>query len=122
MIEVKPDTLALPDLNSVGVIYHRNSPVDLCGPFQCDLCMSQDHVSREVEVQQVLDELLSASLLPFALTVGEVTKDADGYTIYLNDSRIRTACVPLNPTSSFKDLVRAAVLARVGRMSGPLKN
>jgi hypothetical protein len=84
--------------------------------------MSEHSLLREAEVQQVLDELWSAELIPFSLTVGEVTEDADGYTIYFNDSRMRTACVLLNPTSSFMDLVRAAVLARVAKISGPLKN
>jgi hypothetical protein len=84
--------------------------------------MSLHSPLKEAEVQQVLDELWSAELIPFALTAGEVTEDADEYTIYFNDSRMRTASVPLNPTSSFKELVRVAVLARVAKMSGPLKN
>jgi hypothetical protein len=84
--------------------------------------MSQHSVRREVEVQQVLDELWNAELIPFPLTAGQVTKDADGYTIYFNDSRMRTACVPLNSISLFRDLVRVAVLARVAKMSGPLRD
>jgi hypothetical protein len=76
----------------------------------------------EAEAQQVLDELLTEKLIPFALNVGKITKDAGEYTIHFYDSRIHSARVPLTKGHSFRDLVRSAVLARVEKMSGPLKN
>lgn len=82
--------------------------------------MTPDPLTVESEVQQVLDELRNEGLLPFALTVGKLTKEADEYTIHFHDSRIRTANIPLIEGQSFRDRVRAAVLERVRRMSGPL--
>lgn len=76
----------------------------------------------EMEAQQVLDELLREKLIPFALRVGKITKASSEYTIHFHDSRIRTARVHLTRGQSFKDMVRSAVLTRVGQMSGPLKN
>jgi hypothetical protein len=74
----------------------------------------------EAEAQQVLDELWSEKLLPFALNVGKITKGLGEYTIHFHDSRISTARVPLTKGHSFRDMVRAAVLARVDEISGPL--
>jgi hypothetical protein len=56
--------------------------------------MSGDPLTLEAEAQQVLDELWSEKPLPFALTVGEITKASAEYTIHFHDSRIRTAAVP----------------------------
>jgi hypothetical protein len=83
--------------------------------------MTRDSDTEESEVQQVLDELWNEKLIPFALTVGKLTKEPDAYLIHFHDSRIRSAHVPLIEGSSLRDMVRAAVLNRVGRMSGPLK-
>lgn len=71
-------------------------------------------------VQKVLDELWSEQLIPFALSVGELTREADKFTIHFHDSRIRTATLILVEGQSFKDLVRTAVLDRAARISGPL--
>lgn len=83
--------------------------------------MPGDPLTLEAEAQQVLDELWSEKLLPFPLTVGEITKASAEYTLHFHDSRIRTAHVPLTEGHSFRDMVRSAVLARVAKMSGPLK-
>ncbi len=83
--------------------------------------MIRDLVTIESEIQQVLDELWNEGLTPFPLTVGKLTKEHDRYIIHFHDSRISTAHVPLMEGSSFRDAVRAAVLDRVARMSGPLK-
>lgn len=77
-------------------------------------------VSLEIEVQQVLDELWSEKAIPFALSVGKLTKGIGEYTIFFHDSRIRSARILLTEHSSFKDMVRTSVLARVAQMSGPL--
>jgi hypothetical protein len=83
--------------------------------------MPQSPLTLDAEAQQVLDELWREKLIPFALNVGKITKTAGEYTIHFHDSRLRTALVPLVEGHSFSDLVRAAVLERVAKMSGPLK-
>jgi hypothetical protein len=77
---------------------------------------------RAAEAQKVLDQLWNEQLIPFALTVGKLTKDATKHTIHFHDSRIRTAQIPLNEGQPFAEGVRAAVLERVARLSGPLAN
>ena len=77
-------------------------------------------LSLEAEAQQVLDELWSEKLIPFSLNVGKITKASAEYTLHFYDSRIRTARIPLTPGTSFRDMVRSAVLDRVEKMSGPL--
>ena len=83
--------------------------------------MPREPLTLEAEAQQVLDELWTEKLIPFALTVGKITKAPAEYTLHFYDSRIRTARVPLTKGHSFRDMVRSAVLARVAKMSGPLK-
>ncbi|MDQ1707905.1 MAG: hypothetical protein QOJ88_1116 [Pyrinomonadaceae bacterium] len=75
---------------------------------------------KNIEVQQVLDQLFSDELIPFALSVGKITDDSDGYTIHFHDSRISTAKVVTIQGTSFSETCKAAVLHRVGQMSGPL--
>ena len=84
--------------------------------------MTPDRVQMEAVAQQVLDELWSEKLIPFALTIGEISKTSTEYTIHFHDSRMRTAIVPVTEGHSFREMVRAAVLDRVGKMSGPLAN
>jgi len=79
-------------------------------------------MTLETEAQQVLDELWNEKLIPFSLTVGKITKGIGSYTIHFYDSRIRTARVPLTERSLFRETVRSTVLARVTKMSGPLKD
>jgi hypothetical protein len=83
--------------------------------------MPRDPHMLEAEVQQVLDQLWNERLIPFRLSVGKITKEPTEYTIHFYDSRIHTASVPLNEDQPFKDRVRAAVLDRVDRITGPLK-
>jgi hypothetical protein len=82
--------------------------------------MPRQRLTIEAEAQQVLDELWSEKLLPFVLNVGKITKGIGEYTIHFHDSRIHSARVPLTKGQSFRDMVRAAVRARVEEMSGPL--
>ena len=84
--------------------------------------MPRDPLSLEAEAQQVLDELLAEKLIPFPLNVGKITKASAEYTIHFYDSRIHSAQVPLTRGHSFRDLVRSAVLDRVAKISGPLKD
>lgn len=78
-------------------------------------------LTLEAEAQQVLDELWREEAIPFPLSVGKLTKGMGEYTIDFHDSRIRTARILLTEGQSFRDMVRASVLARVAQMSGPLK-
>lgn len=82
--------------------------------------MPSEPLDVEAEAQQVLDELWSEKLIPFALNIGKITRASSEYTIHFYDSRISTAGVPVIPGHSFKETVRAAVLDRVAKMSGPL--
>ena len=84
--------------------------------------MPRASLTLGVEAQQVLDELWREKLVPFVLHVGKITKASGQYTIHFYDSRIRTAPVPLLEGHSFREMVRSAVLARVTKLSGPLKN
>jgi hypothetical protein len=83
--------------------------------------MKPDPLTLETEAQQVLNDLLSEGLIPFTLNVGKITKASSHYTIHFHDSRMRTADVPLTPSQSWAEMVRIAVLARVAKLSGPLK-
>ena len=84
--------------------------------------MPRDPLTIEAEVQQVLDELWGEKLIPFALTVGKITKASDEYTILFHDARMHSVRVRLSNGHPFRELVRAAVLARIAKLSGPLKN
>lgn len=77
----------------------------------------------EAEAQQVLDELWSEKLIPFALNVLKISKAPGEYTIHFYGSRIGTVRIARTRGRFFKDLVRCAVLARVAeKKSAPLKN
>ena len=83
--------------------------------------MPRDQVTIETEIQQVLDELWGEGLIPFALNAGKVSKGIDAYTVHFYDSRMRTARIPLTEGHSSRDTIRSAILARVAKISGPLK-
>jgi hypothetical protein len=73
------------------------------------------------EAQSVLDDLLREQLIPFQLTAHKVESlGMDEYIIRFNDNRIHSVDISSNNPRTFRDSVRVAVLARVGRMSGPL--
>lgn len=75
----------------------------------------------KAETQAVLDELWTEKLIPFELNVGKITKTSDHYIIHFHDSRMYTAQVPLTEGESWAVRVRAAVLARVSKLGGPLQ-
>jgi hypothetical protein len=83
--------------------------------------MPRKFLTLEEEAQQVLDELWSQKLIPFALSVGKITKAVGEYVIHFHDSRMHTAHVPFIEGHAFKDSVRTAVLDRAAKISGPLK-
>ena len=74
-----------------------------------------------LKVQETLDELLIQRLIPFSLTAQRVKRDGPGeYEIPFYDSRLHSIRFCLRIGYSFKEVVRAAVLDGVRRMSGPL--
>jgi hypothetical protein len=76
-----------------------------------------------LEAEQALEGLLSERLIPFKLSARVVESMGHGeYIVRFHDSRLRSVDVSWRAGQSFKTLVRAAVLDRVSRMSGPLKN
>ena len=84
--------------------------------------MPHAQLTLKAETQLALNELWREGRLPFVLRVGKITKHLGYYTIHFHDSRIFTADVPLIPNTPYVDMVRAAVLARVAKLSGPLEN
>jgi len=75
----------------------------------------------KLEAQSVLDDLWTRKLIPFQLTAHKVESlGLDEYAIRFYDSRLHSVDVSWEKQESFKDAVRAAVLARVGRLTGPL--
>jgi hypothetical protein len=76
---------------------------------------------QRANVQQVLDKLFSEQLIPFALTAYGVNTNGRGeYVVPFKDSRIHSCRFSWKEGEDFKEVVRAAVLERVNRMSGPL--
>jgi len=74
------------------------------------------------EAQSVLDDLWAENLIPFQLTARKVESvGLEEYIIRFSDSRLHSVDVSWKNLDSFKDAFRAAVLARVARLSGPLK-
>jgi len=77
--------------------------------------------SITTQIQNVLNELLAENVLPFKLTVGKITHDQHNYVIYFYDSRMRFVRVPISNGKILMEAVRASVLARVDKLSGPLR-
>ena len=74
---------------------------------------------QKADAQQALDELFAASLLPFKLSARVVREiGVEEYEIYFHDSRLYSVDVSWLPGECFKDVFRAAVLERVGELSG----
>jgi regulator of protease activity HflC (stomatin/prohibitin superfamily) len=74
-----------------------------------------------LEAQAALDELLKEGRLPFKLDARRIaSEDSSQYTIRFHDSRLRSITVTWEAGQSFKEVVRAAVLDRVSRLTGPL--
>lgn len=75
----------------------------------------------KLEAQTALDELMQEHQLPFKLEAGEVVaKETGQYTIRFFDSRLHSITVAWEEGQSFKEVVRAAVLKQVAKLSGPL--
>ena len=101
----------------------RNYPIVLRSSAVIDSFMPHPPLPLEAKAQQVLDELWSEKLIPFAMNVVKISKAPGEYTIHFYGSRIRTVRIAVTRGRSFRDLVRSAVLARVARKrNDSLKN
>ena len=78
--------------------------------------------ASNAEIQPILDELFRKGKIPFALTsYGVQANDLGEYLVKFNDSRIHSCKFSWKEGGDFKEAFRAAVIARVNRMSGPLR-
>jgi hypothetical protein len=85
--------------------------------------MPDTSLQIEAEAQQVLNELWSEKLIPFAVNVEKITKAPGVYTIHFYGNRILPTLIVLTKGHSFRNLVRSAVLARVAtKKMASLKN
>ena len=85
--------------------------------------MKSDLENMRLGVQETLDDLLKKHLIPFHLTAYRVNTNGRGeYVVPFNDSRIHSFRFMWEEPDDFKSVVRAAVLERVDRMSGPLRD
>ena len=75
-----------------------------------------------LQAQSVLDDLWTKKLIPFQLRAHRVESlRPEVYAIRFHDSRLHSVDVSWKKEESFKDKVRVAVLAKVGRLTGPFK-
>ena len=82
--------------------------------------MDADTELIKAEAQDVLDELLAESLIPFKLQAREVHPiGADELIIRFHDSRLRSIDISCKKGESFKAVFRVAMLERVARLGGP---
>ena len=83
--------------------------------------MKTDIEEVKLGVQETVDELFSEHLLPFELTAYNVSADDLGeYVVPFHDSRIHSIRFSWKDGEYLKEVVRAAVLDRVKRVSGSL--
>jgi hypothetical protein len=76
---------------------------------------------RKAQAQQSVDELFSEQLLPFKLSASRVAYiGVEEYIVYFDDRRLPAVDVSWCEGESFRDIVRAAVLEKLHRGSGPL--
>jgi hypothetical protein len=77
---------------------------------------------RRSDAQLTLDELFREHLLPFKLVAYEVEAiGPEEYIVRFHDSRLHSLDVSCSEGQCFREVFRAAVLARVARLSGPLR-
>ena len=84
--------------------------------------MSKNSRSIEAEVQQVLDEPWNKKEIRFAPSVGKITKTVPSTPSIFTMPGCAQSVSHRAIIIRFRDLVRTAVLERVAKMSGPLKD
>ena len=82
--------------------------------------MAPDTENIRLRAQDTLDELFTASLIPFALSARRVDSIGSAeYIIRFYDSRLHSIDISWGKTESFSDVFRASVLDRVKRLGIP---
>jgi hypothetical protein len=76
----------------------------------------------KTEAQIVLDELFHEEVIPFRLTAAKIESvGGEEYIVRFHDSQLHSVDVSWPSSEPFKDRFRAAMLDRVSRISGPLR-
>jgi hypothetical protein len=76
--------------------------------------------NMQLSVQETVDELFSARMVPFKLTTYKINAEGFGeYVICFHDNSLHSVKFSWRGRGSVKDIVRAAVLDHIGKMSGP---
>jgi hypothetical protein len=92
-------------------------------PHTLNMKTKPDMEILKLKVQETLDELLTERRIPFALTAQRIKREDVGkYEVPFYDSRLHSIRSSLEVGSSLKQVVRAAVLDRIKKMSGPLSD
>jgi len=79
-----------------------------------------DIETTKLRVQETLDELFCERLIPFRLTAYKVKAHGPGeYVLPFCDSRIDSIRFSWKNGESFKEVLRAAIIDGVEKMSGP---
>ena len=77
---------------------------------------------QKEEAQQALDELFNEDLIPFELSAKQLESiGSEEYIVRFQDSRLPSVDISWHRGQCFKDVFRTAVLERVNRLSGPLR-
>jgi len=106
--------------NQVAIIASNLQP-DAAIDAVWSLNMESTVENIKVVVQETLDELLQAALIPFALIAQPVIADGlGGYLVPFYDSRIHSFEFSWEDGQPLKEIVRGAVLDRARRMDVPL--
>jgi hypothetical protein len=80
--------------------------------------MTTNIASMKLGAQQTLDELFVEGLIPFRLSAGSVESiGMDEYIVRFHDSRLYSVDVSWQQGEVFRTVFRAAVLARVARLT-----
>jgi hypothetical protein len=80
--------------------------------------MTTDINAMKLGAQQTLDELYAVRLIPFKLSARVVESlGCQEYIVRFHDSRLRSIDISWQQDQAFKSVFRAAVLARVARLT-----
>jgi hypothetical protein len=80
--------------------------------------MTTDINAMKLGAQQTLDELFAESLIPFKLSAHVVDSlGSEEYIVRFHDSRLRSVDISWQGDQTFKTVFRAAILARVARLT-----
>jgi hypothetical protein len=104
---------------------YKHNPIATADRERRDMVgrMKTDTEEIRLGAQEALDELFKERLIPFTLSARVVESlGLAEYIVHFHDSWLRAVDVSWLDGQSFKASVRRAVLDRVSRLSGPLRN